>query len=121
MHACGIAAVMLHVTDVAAAQDWYRGLFPQATSVDLGLPQVSCLQLGDARLELVRADDKVAAGAAGSVVYWQVTDFDAALAHALSQGAMLYRGPMRIEAGQVMCQVRDPWGNCVGLRGPARA
>jgi predicted enzyme related to lactoylglutathione lyase len=70
-------------------------------------------------MEFVPADEKVAAGAAGSVVYWQVAHFDAALAHALNQGATLYRGPMPIEAGQAMCQVRDPWGNCVGLRGPA--
>lgn len=125
MRASGIAAVMLHVADVAAAQTWYRGLFPQATPVDLGVLQVGCLQLGcpqqgAARLEFVPADDKVAAGAAGSVVYWRVADFDAALAHALSQGATLYRGPMHIEAGQAMCQVRDPWGNCVGLRGPVQ-
>ena len=63
----------------------------------------------------------VADVAAGSVVYWRVDNFDAALAHALSQGGTLYRGPMRIEAGLAMCQVRDPWGNCVGLRGPAAA
>lgn len=31
--------------------------------------------------------------------------------------AALYRGPIGIEAGQRMCQVRDPWDNCIGLRG----
>ncbi|MDY0831642.1 MULTISPECIES: VOC family protein [unclassified Pseudomonas] len=31
-------------------------------------------------------------------------------------GATLYRGPMKIEGGEWMCQVRDPWGNCIGLR-----
>ncbi len=119
MHASGIAVVMLHVGDVAAAQAWYQGLFPQAVPLDLGVPGVGCLQIGGSRMEFVPADEKVAAGAAGSVVYWQVAHFDAALAHALNQGATLYRGPMPIEAGQAMCQVRDPWGNCVGLRGPA--
>ena len=31
-------------------------------------------------------------------------------------GARLYRGPLAIEGGQWMAQVRDPWGNCIGLR-----
>lgn len=118
MLASGIAAVMLHVGDVPAALAWYQGVFPQAVPLDLGVPGVACLQIGGSRMEFVPADEKVAAGAAGSVVYWQVADFDAALAHAQHHGATLYRGPMGIEAGQAMCQVRDPWGNCVGLRGP---
>jgi len=120
MHTSGIAAVMVHVADVPAAQAWYQRLFPQAKAIDLGVAGVGCLQVGDARLEFVLADAKVASGAAGSVVYWQVPDFDAALAHALSHGATLYRGPMPIEAGQAMGQVSDPWGNCMGLRGPQR-
>lgn len=39
------------------------------------------------------------------------------LAHFLSIGATLYSGPMAIEKQQSMCQVRDLWGNCIGLRG----
>ena len=26
---------------------------------------------------------------------------------------------MSIEGGQLMCQVQDPWSNCIGLRGPS--
>jgi len=26
---------------------------------------------------------------------------------------------MLIENGEAMCQVQDPWGNCIGLRGPS--
>jgi len=33
-----------------------------------------------------------------------------------ASGARLYRGPLAIEGGQWMAQVRDPWGNCIGLR-----
>jgi predicted enzyme related to lactoylglutathione lyase len=75
--------------------------------------------VGGINLEVVPSDEKVASGAAGSVVYWYVPDFEAALAHFESLGATLYRGPMDIEQGQRMCQVRDPWGNCIGLRGPS--
>ncbi|WP_435635237.1 hypothetical protein ACSC9U_03720 [Pseudomonas solani] len=30
--------------------------------------------------------------------------------------APLYRGPLALEDGDRICQVRDPWGNCIGLR-----
>jgi len=55
-------------------------------------------------------------------VYWSVDRFDAALRGFESAGAVLYRGPLRLDDAQgvqYMCQVRDPWGNCIGLRGPA--
>jgi len=32
-------------------------------------------------------------------------------------GASLYRGPMPIEDGLGMCQLADPFGNLLGLRG----
>lgn len=60
-------------------------------------------------------------GPFGSVVYWAVDDFNAALAHVEKLGATLYRGPLAIQDGLAMCQVRDPWGNCIGLRGPRPA
>ncbi len=36
-------------------------------------------------------------------------------------GVALYRGPIKIEGRLNMCQVRDPWENCIGLRGPSMA
>ena len=61
-------------------------------------------------------DEKVGAGPCGTVVYWSVPDLDAALSWLQDHGATLYRGPITIEGGQRMCQVQDPWGNCIGLR-----
>lgn len=109
---------MVHVADVQAALAWYQQAFPSAvTSVipDVGF---TYLQLGDVRIELVPADEKVSFGSAGSVVYWRVDDLQEAIHHFESLGATVYRGPMPIEDGWGMCQVRDPWGNCIGLRGP---
>ena len=67
-------------------------------------------------LEIVNADNKVGCGAAGSVVYWRVDDLQHRLQALQAIGATLYRGPMQIEGADWMCQVRDPWGNCIGLR-----
>ena len=116
-----ILAVLVHVPDVAAGLAWYeRALVgAQRACFDAPAPR-ACLDLGGVMLEVVPADEKVGHGAAGSVVYWHAPDFEAALGHLLGAGATLYRGPLDIEAGHRMCQLRDPWGNCIGLRGRGR-
>lgn len=115
-----ILAVLVHVPDVKAALDWYERALPGAERRHILEPTpIEYLDIGGVMLEIVPADEKVTHAAAGSVVYWNTPDFDASLAHMVRVGATLYRGPGDIEHGQRMCQVRDPWGNCVGLRGPA--
>lgn len=110
---------MIHVNDVTAALTWYAGAFPQAVRKRLAMPtfEFEYLDVDGVMLELVPADEKVCSGASGSVVYWNVPDFDHAIAPFLFIGATLYRGPSEIEDSKRMCQVRDPWGNCIGLRG----
>ena len=112
-----IVAVMVHVAEVEAGLRWYQQAFPSAKRKSVSEPPFEYLDVDSVRIEIVAADDKVASGAAGSVVYWHVDDFDFALSHMQSIGATLYRGPLSIEGGKRMCQVRDPWGNCIGLRG----
>lgn len=113
-------AVMVHVSDVDAALAWYQRAFASATRAVLPDHGFIFLQLGEVRIELVPADEKVSSGSAGSVVYWRVDDLTEAIHHFESLGATVYRGPMPIESGWGMCQFRDPWGNCIGLRGPFR-
>lgn len=110
---------MIHVNDVTMAVTWYARAFPQAIRKKLAMPtfEFEFLEVNGVMLELVLADEKVSAGASGSVVYWNVADFDQSLAHFQSIKATMYRGPAEIEDGKRMCQVRDPWGNCIGLRG----
>lgn len=108
---------MIHVAEPREARAWYQAAFPSATPVEHA-PGLEALRLGEVRLEFVPADDKVSSGPAGTVAYWQVPKFDAALEALKSHGAVLHRGPMNIEGGLAMCQVRDPWGNCIGITGP---
>ena len=113
-----IVSVLIHVADVDAGLDWYARAFPQAarSAANGGSPE--CLFWNCVQIELVPADKKVGSGPAGSVVYWKVSNFQAALDHLLAAGAMLYRGPLEIENNESMCQVQDPWGNCIGIRVP---
>ena len=112
-----IVAVMVHVADVEAGLIWYQQAFPSAWRKSIPEPFFEYLDGDHVSIEIVSADEKVASGSAGSVVYWHVEDFDLALRNMQSIGAMLYRGRADIEDGKRMCQMRDPWGNCIGLCG----
>ena len=114
-----IAAVMIHVASIDEALAWYERVFPNAQRSSTEEEQFESLLVGEVRLELVLADQKVSSGPSGSVVYWQFAQFEEALQRFQAAGAKLYRGPMSIEGGQLMCQVQDPWSNCIGLRGPS--
>ena len=112
-----ISAVIIHVADVAEGLNWYQRAFPNAERRWLKDQCFEFLDLEGVRIEVVQEDSKVSAGPAGTVVYWSVPDFAEALDRLAELGANLYRGPMHIEDGEKMCQVQDPWGNCVGIRG----
>lgn len=114
-----VAAVMVHVASVADGLVWYQRAFPSAIRARIEEPAFEFLLVGDVRIEVVQSDSKVSSGPCGSVVYWRVAQFEEALSRLERIGATLYRGPMQIESGEHMCQMQDPWGNCIGLRGPS--
>ncbi|HEV7257361.1 MAG TPA: glyoxalase/bleomycin resistance/dioxygenase family protein [Bosea sp. (in: a-proteobacteria)] len=117
----GVCAVLVHVADMDAGLSWYRNAFPDAV-LEVSYPSgFVFLRIGATQLEIVPADAKVGSGAAGSVVYWWVDDFARSLTGLKSAGAVLYRGPLEIDGKLWMCQLRDPWGNCIGIRGPLAA
>lgn len=111
------AAILIHVPDVTAGLAWYQLAFPQATPVFLEAFDFTVLDLNSFSLEIVQADEKVGSGKQGTVLYWSVPVLQDALDHFRSLGAVLYRGPMVIEDGLGMCQVEDPFGNLIGLKG----
>jgi predicted enzyme related to lactoylglutathione lyase len=53
----------------------------------------------------------------GSVVYWQVENFGPTLKAMLQDGCKSWRGPLQISPSRTICQVRDPFGNIIGLEG----
>lgn len=112
------AALMVHVSDWQEGFAWYRQAFAGAEVVELAGGAFKALRIGEFTLEIVWSDAKVPSGKAGTVLYWRVADLADAIAHFEQLGSKLYRGPMRIEHGLGMCQVTDPFGNLIGLRGP---
>ncbi|WP_224790417.1 VOC family protein [Pseudomonas fluorescens] len=108
--------MLIHVADWRAATEWYARAFTDAIRIHPETDDYGHLDVGGVALEIVQADDKVSSGPAGSVVYWSVSNLKTEIARLAVIGATLYRGPLEIEGGDWICQVRDPWGNCIGLR-----
>jgi predicted enzyme related to lactoylglutathione lyase len=46
-----------------------------------------------------------------------VDDIDRSIARAVELGGRLYRGPLKRLDGKFMCQVKDPFGNVIGMIG----
>ncbi|MGF1694481.1 glyoxalase/bleomycin resistance/dioxygenase family protein [Vibrio kyushuensis] len=110
-------AALIYVPDVTLGLKWYQSAFPEAVATYLPEFEFTVLKINGFSLELVQADEKVGAGKNGTVLYWSVDSLTDSLHHLTSLGATLYRGPLNIEDGLSMCQVEDPFGNLIGLRG----
>jgi len=108
---------MIHVSDVEAALPWYRQLFEPTKLLRHQADEIAILDVEGFSLEIVKADDKVSSGKSGSVLYWSVNNLQSTLEKFMANGATLYRGPILVESGLAMCQVEDPFGNLIGLRG----
>ena len=112
-------AILIHVAEVEEGIRWYSKAFPDADLRVLTESGHAILVLNNFSIEIVSADSKVGAGAHGTVLYWYTDSWAQSLAHLQSLGAELYRGPLEIEEGLTMCQLQDPFGNLIGLRGVA--
>ncbi|MDO3386877.1 glyoxalase [Gilvimarinus sp. SDUM040013] len=112
------AALLIHVRDWEAGFIWYRKAFPNAIVVEFPEFEFRALRIDDFMIEILRSDEKVASGKAGTVMYWSVQDLVEGVSHFRNLGAELYRGPIEIENGLGMCQFVDPFGNLIGIRGP---
>ncbi|MEM8856743.1 MAG: VOC family protein [Chloroflexota bacterium] len=112
-------ALLIHVPDIEKGIAWYKKAFPDAIQKRLIEFDFTVLVIDDFQIEVVQADEKVGSGKKGTVLYWAVDNIDAERSRLEKLGAKLYRGPMTIEDGLVMCQLEDPFGNLIGLRGPS--
>jgi uncharacterized protein len=116
----GLSEILYFVPDRRAAAEWYEKVFGVELT-QLEEPDWFFIRIGGQEVWFHQADQKVPIGIAGQVAYWQVDDFDAALAHAQAHGGELYRGPLDRLDGTFMCQVKDPFGNAFGMIGPRHA
>ncbi|TYP88992.1 VOC family protein [Blastococcus xanthinilyticus] len=109
-----VVDVFCFVPDLAAATTWY--------TARLGAPparrsrRLVSFDLGGSRLTLHVADGYNSGGPDGCVAYWDVEDVDRVAEEWIGQGAAVHRGPTTVGTGERLCQLRDPFGNLIGVR-----
>lgn len=107
----------ISVSDVSLTTRWIESFFG-VSPIERSLI-FSSFKLGGAILDIVAADEKSPAGHKGCVGYWLIDDLDEALQAAVSQGAIVYRGPLEVlEVKRRIAQIQIPGGVILGLEAP---
>jgi predicted enzyme related to lactoylglutathione lyase len=112
-----VAEIIYFVSDRNKAAEWYARFF-NTTIVQLEDPELFFLRVGDQEIWFHQADEQMPHGNAGQVAYWQVDNFQRTLERVTKLGAVVYLGPLDRLDGQHMCQLKDPFGNLIGIIGP---
>ncbi|MCK5883244.1 MAG: hypothetical protein KAG61_06110 [Bacteriovoracaceae bacterium] len=113
-----IKAVFIFTDRPVESALWCSQLF--GPSIKIKEDNFCLIQIGDIELCFHLADSKSPQSTGGSVSYWNVTNFQNTLNKAISLGAKIYRGPLKIEEedNRWIAQIKDPNGNIIGIDGP---
>jgi predicted enzyme related to lactoylglutathione lyase len=119
----GFATISFFADDLKAARAWYTellGIEPYFQRPDAENSLYIEFRFGDYQHELGIIDRRYApygpvTDTAGTVVYLQVDDVDAALARLQSMGGSVLEPRIDREAGFVTASVVDPFGNILGV------
>ena len=114
----GVDFIYLFVEDIVQSTNWYAKVFgvePTHCSDVFGELQAS----HQTKISFHRADQKSPISCGGSVAYFKTWDWNKSLRHFTDNGATIYRGPLKIPTGQSIAQLRDPFGQVIGLIGYA--
>ncbi len=101
------------VPRVQDAKAWYQDVLGEEPAFDS--PGYCSFHLAGASVGIHPSDEKTAAGVAGQVAYWRVSDIHKVMAHFETHGCRLFRGPIYGIDGVWVCQMMDPFGNLWGF------
>ena len=111
---------MFFAADPGAAATWW------ARALDLGSDDIhsneafTWLEVDGVEIGFHPADPERNPVGGSPVVYFATDGFNADWARLLAMGATPHRGPVTVSSTRRVTQVRDPFGNVVGLDGPAQ-
>lgn len=109
-----IRTCLLFVNEIKKSRDFYQNFFQIKPVEDL--PDFASFQFGAIFFNLHLADEALSpVSTGGTVVYFCVQKIDEWIERALSLGAEIWRGPITIEEGWTLIQLKDPFGNVIGL------
>jgi predicted enzyme related to lactoylglutathione lyase len=112
-HRLRLRSAIYPVADLSAARKWYAawlGIEPYFDQPFYVGFDVDGFELG---LHPDSPDHR--AGRAGGVSYWKIDDLDGEWSRLLAHGAEALSAPQDVGDGVRVAQVRDPFGNAIGL------
>lgn len=107
-------SVVFFVRELKKARDWYAeilGILPYRDDNDF-----VGFHLKDCDLCFHRADVKSKSRGASQVAYWEVKDLTKIMKLLQAKGATVYRKYISIPEGGRVVQLKDPFGNIIGLK-----
>lgn len=106
----------MFVHNVKKSSTWYSKVLNTPLTIDTD--KFGLIKIGPNELCFHLADDKSPVSTGGSVAYWSVENLKETLNLFIKHGGSLYRGPIEIpETNKGICQIKDPFGNVISLRG----
>ena len=109
----GLRTTVYRVGDLVAAKEWYSAAFGEAPYFDE--PFYVGFNIAGYELGLM-PDETPAADKTDNVLsYWGVEDINAEAARLKDLGATMDNDPMNVGGDIVVAELKDPWGNVLGL------
>ena len=109
-------AVYLFVPNVRVSASWYSKCLDISLTIDE--ENFALIDIEGCELCFHLSDNKSPTSTGGSVGYWQVDDLLQSANVFKENGGEIYRGPIEIpESDEGICQIKDPFGNVIGLQG----
>lgn len=109
----GLRTLIYQVSDLDAAKAWYTRAFGQAPYFDE--PFYVGFSIGGYELGLQPLEGESTPKSFHSTTYWGVEEVDATLAHFIELGAIEHEARQEVGGGIIVCSVKDPWDNLIGL------
>jgi methyltransferase (TIGR00027 family) len=109
----GLGSLVVKVTDVEKAKQWYRLVFDSKPVFDTSF--MVAFQVGDSVLAFSSAPDGALNSNDCMVPYWEVEDIDAEFSRLLGLGATVHINPETVLNSR-RATIIDPFGNIMGIR-----
>lgn len=113
----GLTTLRISSKDLKASKNFYAIFFGLSPAENLS--NFVSFSIAGATLELVLEDEKSPASKGGSVGYFEVANLDSVLTQAQKLGALVYRGPLKVEETKsIIVQILEPGGTVIGFQEP---
>jgi predicted enzyme related to lactoylglutathione lyase len=115
-----IRTVMVFAADPQASAQWWGDLLgaPVKTDVSDSGTVYAWVEHDGVEMGFHPVDDEHNPRGGSPVVYWSVDDLGQVRERLLAAGCEHHRGPLQVEPGRRIAQLRDPFGTVIGIDGP---